>query len=35
MEGVKEALGSRGITVEAARHTRKIGRSGEPKCICI
>ena len=29
-DGVKVALGNRGITVEAARHARKIGKSGEP-----
>ena len=31
MYGVKMALGSRGITVEAAQ---KKGRSGELGCIC-
>ena len=31
MNGVKVALGNRGMTVEAAR---KIGNSGEPWCIC-
>ena len=30
MDGVKVALGSRGMTVEAARNVR----SGEPLCIC-
>ena len=30
-DGVKVALGKRGMTVEAAR---KIGKSGEPWCIC-
>ena len=31
MEGVKVALGKRGMTVEAAR---EIGTSGEPWCVC-
>ena len=31
MDGVKAALGNRGMTVEAAR---KIGKSGEPWFIC-
>ena len=31
MDGVKMALGNRGMTVEAARKT---GKSGEPWCIC-
>ena len=31
MDGVKVALGNRGMTVEAAR---KIGKSGEPWHIC-
>ena len=31
MDGVKVALGNRGMTVEAAR---KIGKSGEPWYIC-
>ena len=31
MDGVKVALGNRGMTVEAAR---KIGKSGEPLYIC-
>ena len=31
MEGVKVALGNRGMIVEAAR---KIGKSGEPWGIC-
>ena len=31
MDGVKVALGNRGLTVEAAR---RIGNSGEPWCIC-
>ena len=30
MDGVKMVLGSRGMTVEAARQWRRIGRSGEP-----
>ena len=34
MDGVKVALGNRGMTVEAARHSRKIGKSGEPWYIC-
>ena len=33
MDGVKVALGDRGITVEAAR-ARRIGKSGEPWCMC-
>ena len=28
MDGVKMAMGSRGMTVVAARHARQIGRSG-------
>ena len=31
MDGVKVALGNRGMTVEAARKT---GKSGEPRYIC-
>ena len=31
MDGVKVALGNRGMMVEAER---KIGKSGEPRCIC-
>ena len=31
MDGMKVALGDRGTKVEAAR---KIGKSGEPWCIC-
>ena len=34
MDGLKMALGSRGIMVEAADNPRKIRRSGEPWCIC-
>ena len=34
MDGVNVALGNRGMTVEAARQCRKIGRSGEPWYIC-
>ena len=30
MDGVKVALGNRGMTVEAAHNARKIGKSGEP-----
>ena len=30
MDGVKVALGNRGMTVEAVRQSRKIGTSGEP-----
>ena len=30
MDGVKVALGNRGMTVEAARLSRKIGKSGVP-----
>ena len=32
MDGVKVALGNRGMTVEAAR--RKTGKRGEPWYIC-
>ena len=34
MDGVKVALGKRGMTAEAARQCAKIGTSGEPWCIC-
>ena len=34
MDGVKVALGNRGMRVEAARQSRKIGKSGEPWYIC-
>ena len=34
MDGVKVAFGNRGMMVEAARQWRKIGKSGEPWCIC-
>ena len=35
MDGVKVALGNRGMRVEAARdNARKIGKSGEPWYIC-
>ena len=30
VDGVKVALGNRGMTVEAAVNARKIGKSGEP-----
>ena len=30
MDGVKVALGNRGMTVEAAHQCQKIGKSGEP-----
>ena len=30
MDGVKVALGNRGMTVEAARQCVRIGKSGEP-----
>ena len=32
MDGVKVALGNRGITVEAVHNAQKIGKSGEPRC---
>ena len=32
--GVKVALGNRGMMVEATDNARKIGKSGEPRCIC-
>ena len=35
MNGVKAALGSRGMTVEAELQCGKIVKSGEPWCICI
>ena len=34
MDGVKVALGNRGVTMEARDDSRKIGMSGEPWCIC-
>ena len=35
MDGVKVALGNRGVTVEAARQfARRIGKSGDPWYIC-
>ena len=34
MDGVKVALGNRGMTVEAARQFVKIGKSEEPCYIC-
>ena len=34
MNGVKVALGNRGITVEAARQCAKIGKSAEPWYTC-
>ena len=34
MDNVKMAWGNRGIAVEAARHVRMIGKSGEPWNIC-
>ena len=34
MDGVKVALGNRGMTVEAAPQCGKIGKSGEPWYIC-
>ena len=34
MDGVKVALGNRGMTVEAEFNARKIGKSGEPWYIC-
>ena len=34
MDGVKVALGNRGMRVEAARQSRKIRKSGEPWYIC-
>ena len=34
MDGVKVALGNRGIRVVASRQWRKIGKSGEPWYIC-
>ena len=30
MDGVKAAIGSLGLTVEAGDNARKIGKSGEP-----
>ena len=34
MDGVKVALGNRGMTVELRLNARKIGKSGEPWCTC-
>ena len=34
MDGVKVALGNRGMMVEAADNARKTGKSGEPWYIC-
>ena len=34
MDGVKVALGSRGMTVEAARQCEQDMKSEEPVCIC-
>ena len=34
MDGVKVALGNRGMTVEAERNERKTIKSGEPRYIC-
>ena len=34
MDGVKVALGNRGMTVEAAYNARKAGKRGEPWYIC-
>ena len=35
MDGVKFALGNNGMTVEAAQQcARKIGKRGEPWCMC-
>ena len=34
MDGVKVALGNRGMTVEAERQFSKERESGEPWCIC-
>ena len=34
LNGVKVALGNRGITVEAARQCAKYWKSGEPWYIC-
>ena len=34
MDGVKMALGNRGMTVEAGRQGRNIGKSGELWYIC-
>ena len=34
MDGVKAALGNRGMTVEAARQCVEAGKSGEPWYIC-
>ena len=34
MDGVKVALGNRGMTVEAARQCAKTGKRGDPWYIC-
>ena len=34
MDGVKVALGNRGVTVEAADNARKTGKNGKPWYIC-
>ena len=34
MDGVKVALGNRGMTVELRNNTQKIGKSGQAWCIC-
>ena len=34
MDGVKVALGNRGMMVGLRDNARKIGKSGEPWCIC-
>ena len=34
MDGVKVSLGKSGMTVDASRQWRKIGKSGEHWCIC-
>ena len=34
MDGVKVALGNRGMMLEAAQNAWKIGKSGEPLYIC-
>ena len=34
MDGVKVALGNRGVTVEATRQYAKDRKRGEPWCIC-
>ena len=35
MDGVKVALSCRGMMLEVTHDARKIGRSGDPRCICI